>query len=218
MSPAPAAILFDLDGTLVDTAPDLARALNAVRGDDGLEPIPLAAIRPYVSHGSYALIRLGFDYGEKSAEFESRRQRLLDFYHRNVACESRLFDGMEAVLGCIEASARPWGIVTNKPGWLTTPLVQALELERRAACVISGDSTASAKPHPQPLLAAAQQIGVAPARCLYVGDAERDVAAAVAAGMPVLIALYGYIGADDDPHSWGGAGMLQRPQDLTDWL
>lgn len=218
MSPVPTAILFDLDGTLLDTAPDLARALNRIRLEDGLPPLPYAAVRPHVSHGSIALTSLAFDFDEASAEFESRRQRLLQAYHQDVARGSRLFSGMDAVLEKIEATGRPWGIVTNKPGWLTTPLLQALRLDRRAACVISGDTTTRSKPHPEPLLSAACQLGIAPADCLYVGDAERDVVAAIAAGMPVLVALYGYLTAQDEPHSWGATATIEHPGDLLSWL
>ncbi len=218
MRAAPRAVLFDLDGTLLDTAPDLARALNRVRAEDGLAPLPYASIRPWVSHGSLALVRLGFDYAEDSTAFADRRQRLLDVYRDDVACETRLFAGIAAVLERIEASRRPWGIVTNKPGWLTTPLLAALNLAGRAACVVSGDTTARAKPHPDPLLAASDALGQPPASCLYVGDAERDVQAATAAGMPVVVALYGYIAPDEQPHTWGGDGSVHAPHELLDWL
>ncbi len=218
MKPTPRAVLFDLDGTLLDTGPDLARALNRLRAEDGLEPLPYTAIRPWVSHGSHALMRLGYDLDENSAAYETRRQRLLDLYHGDVAAESRLFAGMEAVLARLEARATPWGIVTNKPGWLTTPLLAAVGLAARAACVVSGDTTARAKPHPDPLIAAARTLGLAPDTCLYVGDAERDVAAAAAAGMPVLVALYGYLGPHDAPREWGADGSIDAPLDLLRWL
>lgn len=214
----PSAVLFDLDGTLLDTAPDLARALNAVRADDGLGPLPYADIRAQVSNGSYALTRLGFDYDDSSAEFEARRQALLHAYHEHIALESRLFDGMQAVLEALERKCLPWGIVTNKPAWLTTPLVAATELDRRAQCVISGDTTTHAKPHPAPLLAAADALALPPGDCLYVGDAARDIAAARAADMPVLVALYGYIPTAEDPHDWGGDGFIAEPRDLLRWL
>lgn len=218
MNGRPRALLFDLDGTLLDTGPDLARALNRLRVEDGLEPLPYGTIRPWVSHGSHALMRLGYAYEPGSADYESRRLRLLDLYHADVAAESRLFEGMEAVLAHAEAAGVPWGIVTNKPGWLTTPLLAALDLSARAACVISGDTTARAKPHPDPLLAAAAAIMRAPAECLYVGDAERDVTAAAAAGMPVLVALYGYLGPHDQPDTWGACGSIDQPLDLLGWL
>lgn len=218
MKKTPRAVLFDLDGTLLDTGPDLARALNRLRAEDDLAPLPYATIRPWVSHGSHALMRLGYDLEQTSAAYESRRQRLLELYHGDVAAESRLFPGMEAVLARLEESATPWGIVTNKPGWLTTPLLAAVGLGTRAACVVSGDTTARAKPHPDPLLAAARELDLAPDTCLYVGDAERDVAAAAAAGMPVLVALYGYLGPHDTPHAWGADGSVDAPLDLLRWL
>ena len=214
----PRAVLFDLDGTLIDTAPDLARALNQVLLEDGHEPLPFAAIRSHVSHGSAALIRLAYTLAAGSPAFEARRQRLLDAYHAAVAVESRLFVGMGAVLQRCEEMALPWGIVTNKPGWLTAPLLRALALDARAACVVAGDSTLRSKPHPDPLLAAAAALGLAPATCLYVGDAERDVSAAHAAGMPAVVALYGYLGRDDDPQAWGADGYVDHPAGLLAWL
>ena len=214
----PRAVLFDLDGTLLDTAPDMASALNRVRAEDGLDPLPFEAIRPLASHGSLAMTRLGFDFPDTSAEFERRRQRLLDVYSEHVADATRLFPGMAEVLDQIERSERPWGIVTNKPGWLTAPLLDRLALSDRAACVISGDSTERSKPHPDPLLIAARQLRTDPSSCLYIGDAERDVEAAVAARMPVLIATYGYIAPDEDPLAWGGIGHVAAPQEILAWL
>ncbi len=214
----PRAILFDLDGTLLDTAPDMALALNRVRAEDGLEPLSFENIRPLVSHGSLALTRLGFEFSEQSDEFEARRQRLLDIYADHVADATQLFPGMAGVLDRIEQTDRQWGIVTNKPHWLTTPLLDALNLAERAGCVISGDSTKRLKPHPDPLLEAAEQLGADPSSCLYIGDAERDVEAAIAAHMPVLIATYGYIAADEDPLTWGGVGQVAAPHDILAWL
>ncbi|MEX2479272.1 MAG: HAD-IA family hydrolase [Gammaproteobacteria bacterium] len=218
MNECPRALLFDLDGTLLDTAPDLARALNRVVTEDGGEALPYAAIRPCASHGSAGLLRLAYGYPPDSAEFESRRQRLLDAYRAALAVETRLFPGMEQVLAHCDRAALPWGIVTNKPGYLTLPLLAALALDRRAACVIAGDSTPHSKPHPAPLLAAAAALGLAPAMCLYVGDAECDVRAAHAAGMPVVVATYGYLAADDDPASWGACGAIDDPAALLAWL
>lgn len=214
----PRAVLFDLDGTLIDTAPDLARALNQVLREDGHAPLPFGAIRACVSAGSAALIRLGYTFAAGSPAFEARRQRLLDAYHDAVAVESRLFAGMEAVLRRCESLALPWGIVTNKPGWLTRPLLRALALDERTACVVAGDSAARSKPHPDPLLAAATALGLPPAACLYVGDAQCDVSAAHAAGMPAVVALYGYLGHDDEPQRWGADGYVDQPADLLAWL
>lgn len=214
----PRALLFDLDGTLLDTAPDLVRALNEVRAEAGLEPLPYAEVRPHVSHGSSALVALGFDAAPGSAPFEALRERLLAAYHAGVARESRPFPGIEQVLATLEARGVPWGIVTNKPAWLTTPLLATLGLAHRAACVVSGDTAARAKPHPDPLLAAAAALALAARECLYVGDAERDITAARSAGMPVLVALYGYLGADDRPLEWGADGCIGHATDLLAWL
>jgi len=211
------AVLFDLDGTLLDTAPDLVRVLNQVRVEQGREPLPWDLARTQVSHGSSGLIRLGFPdlAGEP---LEALRLRLLDLYAAQLAVGTRLFDGCQAVLDQLAARGMPWGIVTNKPGFLTTPLLQALHLDQHAACVVSGDTLPERKPHPAPLLHAAAQLVLAPAECLYVGDAERDVQAARAAGMPVLVARYGYLGPADDPASWHPDGHIDAPGGIIHWL
>ena len=214
----PAGVLFDLDGTLLDTARDLAAALNTVRGADGLPPLPFETIRPHVSNGSYALTELGFDHARDSVAFETRRQALLDAYHADVASHTVMFDGMKDVLERIVAGSRRWGIVTNKPTWLTTPLLQALALEPAPGCVVCGDTTARAKPHPDPLFEAARLLDLPPAHCLYVGDAERDVESARAAGMRVVVALYGYIPADSDAAAWPADGWVRSPRELIGWL
>ena len=153
---SPRAILFDLDGTLLDTAPDMAAALNQVRAEPGLGPLAFDDIRPHVSNGSFALTRIGFSFPDDSPEFEQHRQRFLEIYGEHVADDSQLFPGMEAVLNQIERTHRTWGIVTNKPAWLTQPLLEILKLNERPGCVISGDSTTHSKPHPEPLLKAAE--------------------------------------------------------------
>ena len=214
----PRAVLFDLDGTLLDTAPDFVLALNALRTEETLPPLADIAIRPHVSHGSAALIRAGFGIGLDDQEFERLRLRLLELYARVLAQATVPFAGVEDVLTSLEARGLPWGIVTNKPAWLTTPLVAALGFDKRAACVISGDSTARAKPYPEPLLAAASALNICPADCLYIGDAERDIEAARAAGMAVLVALYGYIGVDDCPERWGADGSIACARDLLAWI
>ncbi len=211
-------VLFDLDGTLLDTAPDLAAALNRTRADYGLPALPYAAIRPWVSHGSYALTRLGFDYAEGSAEFETARLALLDHYHAHVADDTTPFPGMAALLAGIEARGLRWGIVTNKPGWLTEPLLARLGLDWCPACVVSGDTLPERKPHPAPLLHAAALLGCEPARCVYVGDAERDVAAGRAAGMQTLIASYGYIGPGEEPTRWQAHAILDSVDAIARWI
>ena len=213
----PAALLLDLDGTLLDTAPDMGGALNLLRAEHGLEPLPAATIRPVVSHGAMRLVRLGFPAAEGDA-FETLRLRFLDLYAANLAVGTRLFPGFEAVLDALESRGQPWGIVTNKPGWLTAPLLAALGLDRRAACAVSGDTVAERKPHPLPLLHAAGLIDVEPAACVYVGDAERDIQAGRAAGMTTVVAAYGYLERDEDPLRWGPHGLVQHPTELLEWM
>lgn len=218
MNDAVAAVLFDLDGTLLDTAPDLGGALNRLRASEGLSPLPPAVIRPHVSHGSFALTRLGFGLSETDPAFEPLRLRLLDFYHADVAGATTPFPGVPELLEWLVAEGFHWGIVTNKPGWLTTPLLARVPFRQPAGCVISGDTLPTRKPDPAPLLHAAAQLAVAPAACVYVGDAARDVEAGRRAGMRTLIASYGYIGDEDRPDTWGADACLAAPLALRDWL
>jgi phosphoglycolate phosphatase len=211
------AVLFDLDGTLLDTAPDLIRVLNQVRIEQHREPLPFAVVRTQVSHGSLGLIRLGFP-DLTGPPLESLRLRLLDLYAQQLAVGTRLFDGCRQVLDTLAARNLAWGIVTNKPGFLTEPLLAELGLATEAGCVVSGDTLPQRKPHPAPLLLAASQLSLPAADCLYVGDAERDVQAARAAGMPVLVARYGYLGPDDDPDSWRPDAHIDTPLQIIDWL
>jgi phosphoglycolate phosphatase len=211
------AVLFDLDGTLLDTAPDLIRALNHVRVGQGREPLAYEVARTQVSHGSSGLIRLGFP--DLSGEpLEELRLQLLDFYSAHLSVGTKLFDGCQAVLDNLAAREMTWGIVTNKPAFLTTPLLATLGLDRYAGSVVSGDTLPQRKPHPAPLLLAASQLALPPEQCLYVGDAERDVQASRAAGMPVLVARYGYLGPDDDTDSWLPDGQIDSPLGIIDWL
>jgi 2-phosphoglycolate phosphatase len=211
------ALLLDLDGTLLDTAPDMGGALNRLRREEGLAPLPYETIRPNVSHGAARLVHLGFPEAT-GAMFERLRRRFLDLYAENIAAETRLFDGLDAVLGEADRRGLPWGVVTNKPAWLTDPLLRQLELDRRAACVVSGDTLTERKPHPMPLLHAAEVVGMKPAHCVYVGDAERDIQAGRAAGMTTLIAAYGYIDRDDDIGRWQANGIVEQPGELLNWL
>jgi phosphoglycolate phosphatase len=212
------AVLFDLDGTLADTAPDLGHALNLQRQRHGLPPLPQDIIRPYASHGTRGLFEIGFDLTPADPRFEPMREEYLALYTANLCVHTRLFPGMAEVLAELEKLGIAWGVVTNKPARFTNPLLDLLGLGRRAASIISGDTCPQPKPHPEPLLTAARQIGVAPQACLYVGDAERDVEAAVAAGMTALIANYGYLGPADRPDTWGGHGRIDRPQDILSYL
>ena len=211
------AVLFDLDGTLLDTAPDLVRVLNLLRVEQGREPLPYPTARAQVSHGSTGLIRLGFP--DAAADlFERLRRRLLELYSQHLTEGTGLFDGCREVLDALALRRVGWGIVTNKPGFLTDPLLAKLGLADEAGCVVSGDTLPQRKPHPAPLLLAATQLSLPPAACLYVGDAERDVQAARAAGMPVLVARYGYLGPDDNPGLWAPDALIDRPPQILDWL
>ncbi len=218
MTTAYKVVLFDLDGTLVDTAPDLGFALNTLRQRHGLAPLADAVIRPQASHGARGLLQLGFDIGPDDADFQALRQEFLAIYEANIVRLSRLFPGMAEVLAQMEGAGIRWGVVTNKPERYTVPLLRGLNLLERAACVVSGDTCAQPKPHPAPMLHACRLAGAEAPECLYVGDAERDVEAARAAGMPTVIARYGYLGADDRPEAWGAIGFIDAPQQLFDWL
>jgi phosphoglycolate phosphatase len=211
-------VLFDLDGTLLDTAPDLAGALNAVLQANGRPALPFELIRPVVSHGGNALIELGFGLKPDEAGFEPLRRQLLDYYETNIARETRLFPGMQQVLDRIEAGGLNWGVVTNKPAWLTDPLMDALGLSERAAGIVSGDTLKERKPHPAPLLHACRLIGSEPHECLYVGDAERDIEAGRRAGMTTLVALFGYLLENDRPETWGATALIKEPGEILDWL
>ncbi|HEX4023581.1 MAG TPA: HAD-IA family hydrolase [Steroidobacteraceae bacterium] len=215
--PPLAAALLDLDGTLLDSAPDMTRALNTLRRQEQLPPLALPAVRMHVSHGSSAVVRAGFP-DAPAAPFEALRARFLELYRAELVVDSRLFPGFEAVLDALDAHRIPWGIVTNKPAWLTGPLLAALGLAARPGCVLSGDSLPVRKPDPLPLLTAAQQLGVSARQCLYLGDALRDAQAARAAGMVALGARYGYIGPHDDVEDWPVDGWIDEPLGLLAWV
>jgi phosphoglycolate phosphatase len=212
------AVLFDLDGTLADTAPDLAGALNALLVERGLPPVPVAEARPVTSSGARGMLKVGLGIEPGHAEYESLKARFLDLYAERVCVETRLFAGIAELLAGLEERAIAWGVVTNKAERFTRPLLETLALLERAACVVGGDTTGRAKPHPDPLLHAAQRVGLDPTRCLYVGDDLRDVQAARAAGMPVLAAAYGYLGVDGDPHAWGADAVIDHPLEILNHL
>lgn len=215
--PIPAAALFDLDGTLLDTAPDVAHAINRLLREQSRSALPFETIRPQVSHGAIATVRTAFP-DATPPESETLRLRFLALYRERVAAETRLFEGFERTLQILEEAGIPWGIVTNKPGWLTDPLLAALQLDRRAACVLAGDSLDEKKPHPRPLLVAASLLDLPAEHCVFVGDAKRDIDAARSAGMIALGARFGYLGADDQPEQWQADGWLDSPPDLLDWF
>jgi N-acetyl-D-muramate 6-phosphate phosphatase len=211
------AILFDLDGTLLDTAPDMVGALNALRGEQGCAPLPYEEVRPAVSHGAARILKTGFPNAlpDQAAALQGR---YLEIYRCALSRETQLFPGMQRVLDVLAGRRLKLGIVTNKPAWLTEPLLEEMGLRARFDCVVSGDTVAERKPHPLPLLHAAMLAGTAPRECVYVGDAERDIQAAHAAGMQALVADYGYLGAGEDSTAWGGDGHLRQAADILDWL
>lgn len=212
-------VLFDLDGTLLDTAPEFATVLNAMRAERGVDVMPYPPFRAVVSHGATAMLTHAFPATLSDAHgLEALREEFLNRYAEGLASETTLFEGMETVLEALESSGRRWGIVTNKPGWLTTPLLTAMGLDHRAASVVSGDTLAERKPHPAPVLHGCSLASSDPARCVYVGDAERDIQAGRAAGLATAVALFGYIGPDDRPQDWGAEAMLASPSALLDWL
>ena len=212
------AVLFDLDGTLADTAPDLAAALNRLLAEHGRRPVPLERARPVTSSGARGMLQVGFGIDPQDPRYDRLKARFLDLYAERICRETRLFDGIAELLAALEERGLAWGVVTNKPERFTVPLLEALELRARASCVVGGDTTERAKPHPDPLLHAVQALRVEPARCLYVGDDLRDVQAARAAGMRVLAAAYGYLGDHGDPLAWGADAVVAHPLEVLNHL
>ena len=208
------AVLFDLDGTLIDTAADMGNALNTLLVEEGLAPLPLQAIRPYVSQGGLVLTQLGFAEHVAEAELEPLRQRYLQHYREVVADNSTLFSGFEEIFDWLQGKQIGWGIVTNKPEWLTFPLLEQMNL--RSPVVICGDTLAHRKPHPLPLQVAADRINVECQQCIYLGDDERDVVAGNAANMNTLIAAYGYIEPGTNLQNWNADGIIDHPLELLD--
>lgn len=213
---APRAVLFDLDGTLADTAPDLAAAVNWLRTERGLEPTPYAILRPTASAGARGMIGAAFGLKPGDDGYEELRLAWFDRYQSAMAVHSKLFDGIVELLDGISAAGMAWGIVTNKPARFTDPLVPQIGLAH-AACIVSGDTTPHAKPHPAPLLEAARRLGIAPEDCWYVGDDLRDIEAGHAAGMVTVACNWGYCGSID-PATWGAHYQLDTPQHLLQTL
>lgn len=211
-------VLFDLDGTLADTAPDLAAAANRQRAERALEPLPIEQLRPMASHGARGLIARALGLAPGDTGYEEARLEFLSYYEQALCVHTRLFAGMAETLERIEAEGRQWGVVTNKATRFTEPLMEQLGLHRRAACVVSGDTTPHAKPHPAPLLHALQACGVSAGRGVYVGDDRRDIEAGRAASMRTVIAAYGYLGDAPDTEAWGADHAIDSPTDLLDWL
>ena len=212
----PRAVLFDLDGTLVDTAPDLGHAANLVRADLGLRPLPLADYRPVASAGARGLLGVALGITPEHVDYAARTQRFLALYREHIVRHSALFDGMEELLATIAARGLRWGIVTNKPAWLTGPIVDGLAL--RVDCAVSADQVARAKPAPDALLHACALIDITPDDCWYVGDDLRDIVAGRAAGMLTVAADWGYLGDDAVIADWGADAIAATPRELASWL
>lgn len=212
------AVLFDLDGTLVDTAPDMGSALNLLREEQGRPALAVTAIRPWVSKGAAGLVKLGFGDVTDQTRTEALRQRFLEIYAAGLCVASVPFAELKPVLARVEASGHLWGVVTNKPEWLARPLLEQLGLLGRSACLVCGDTLPRRKPHPDPLLHAATLIDVAPGHSVYVGDDRRDVTAGRAAGMKTIAAGWGYIPPDDPAEGWGADSISASPAHLDEWL
>ncbi len=213
MNPRPGAIFFDLDGTLLDTAPDMVGSLDQLRAEHGMPPLDYGCARSRVSNGAPGLLKLGFP-GFDEQRRESLRERFLQLYANRLSMLTAPFPGMARVLDSLDAAGVCWGVVTNKPGWLTEPLLDALDLASRCACIVSGDTLEMRKPQPEPLLHAAALARVLPATAVYVGDARRDIEAGRAAGMTTVAALYGYVEAADAPMQWGADHTIRSPDEL----
>ena len=212
------AVLFDLDGTLIDTAPDLGYALNLQRNRHGLPALDNALIRPQASHGARGLLGVGFDLHPDDPHYGIMREEFLQIYSENICGHSVPFPGILELLSVLEAKNLAWGVVTNKPARFTEPLMSILDLAERARCIVSGDTCPHCKPHPAPMLVAAELCQTTPAQCLYVGDAARDIEAATAAGMPALAAAWGYLDSTDAPETWGAHAIIHAPAELLAYL
>lgn len=212
------AVLFDLDGTFADTAPDLGRALNRLRAEHGLEPLPIGVMRAHASSGARGLLKAGFGQTPESEGYDALRDRFLELYAENLCVDTQLFDGIPELLSMIEARPLPWGVVTNKAKRFTEPLLRALAIGHRAACIVSGDSTPHIKPHPAPLLQAAALLALAPRECIYLGDDLRDVQAARAAGMRFAAAGWGYLGDGADPRTWNADAVISHPREVLNLI
>ena len=214
----PTMVLFDLDGTLADTARDLLHALERLCHQEQVDAPCYEEFRPTVSLGSIAMLKLAFDCEPGSRLFDDLRDRFLALYRQDLATHTELFPGMAEVLTELEANGVKWGVVTNKPGWLTEPLLAALGLDHKATCVVSGDTLPKRKPHPDQLLFACECAGVTPQSVVYVGDARVDIEAGSRAGMRTVAALFGYIPPGEDPYAWRADKEIARPDELIEWL
>lgn len=212
------AILFDLDGTLLDTAPDFVYAVNLMQSRANLNPTPLASLRPFVSDGINGLIQAAFGIDTTRPENAALANELLKIYQENICRFTQPFPGMLSLLTFLEENNIPWGIVTNKYSYLTEEILKQLNLKERAFCVVSGDTTPFAKPHPAPLLHASKILKVDPKSCVYIGDAKRDIDAGKAAGMTTITALFGYINNIETAIEWGASHHVHHVDELIPWI
>ena len=215
---APAAVFFDLDGTLADTARDLSEPINAMRIERGLDPLPLETLRPFASAGARGLIGRGLGVANTAPEFAALRDEFLARYEAAMCVHTQLFEGMADLLDSLEAQGCPWGVVSNKVERYVRPILRHLGLDQRSVVIVGGDTTPHPKPHPAPLLHAATHARVQAQACLYVGDDLRDVQAGRAAGMKTIAAAYGFCGEEAPPHTWGADALVTRPQDIAGLL
>lgn len=211
-------VLFDLDGTLLDTARDSVLCLNKALKSHGFTAVPDEVVKPFISFGAVAMINESLNQSVSEALRADIMETMLDFYQNNIAEHTVFFKGMPETLDAIEAKGLKWGVVTNKQERFTNPLMAALKLTGRAACIISGDTTANPKPHVEPMLAACEKAAVKPQECVYIGDASHDIIAGKNAKMKTLVALYGYLKPDDTPETWGADGMIESPEHLANWI
>ena len=216
--PLMSAVLFDLDGTIADTAPDLGFALNRLLERYDRPTLPIELLRPQASHGARGLLQTGFGVRPNDPFYDELRDEFLGLYRENLCRNTVLFPGVQELLTELEKRELPWGIVTNKPKRFTDPLLEQLHLSQRAACVVSGDSYARPKPFPDPMLGAAKELKIVPEQIVYVGDDERDMQAGLAAGMRVVVALYGYLGSENHPDTWQAHAKITHPGELIDYL
>lgn len=212
------AVLFDLDGTLIDSAPDLGAAADKMRVDRGLSSLPLAQYRPMAGAGARGMIGVALGLTPDHAEFAALREEFFINYEQCMTQSTYAFEGVQDLIAHLVAADLPWGVVTNKSARFTDPLMRAMPLFMSARAVVSGDTTPHAKPHPEPLFEAARRLAVAPARCIYVGDDERDIVAGLAAGMGTVAATYGYLGQKADPLQWGAHAIINSPAALLKLL
>jgi N-acetyl-D-muramate 6-phosphate phosphatase len=211
------AVLFDLDGTLIDSAPDLGAAVDKMRTDRGLPSLPLARYRSMAGSGARGMLGIAFDMLPDHADYEAMKEEFFVNYERCMTTRTFAFDGVEALIQSLIARKLPWGVVTNKSARFAEPLTRAMPLFASVGTVVSGDTTPHAKPHPEPLFEAARRLNVEPRRCIYVGDDHRDIVAGLAAGMGTVAATYGYLG-NVDTATWGAHALIASPIDLTLYL